>query len=287
MKNKNKEKELYNKIQVIFIKAYVIFLAFIGIASLFFITNVIVVWNIMPSIFIFIIAFNVAGQLFYFRKKLLKLFIHNKYKKLSSEEKSAEARKQIKKSATKVAIETMLSPWPMVDAIIVLVEVFQLFIVIKKIFSLKLGIKNSFIFLGQVTAALILAFQIEKYDKYIASGLRELLSNAFSNITAGITSKVGIELGKSISNASMISWLGFTLCNLAYEQEKSKKIDAELVKKLGEEAKKEARSIVWLKDISKEIGNKGRGKIYKAWDSSFKSSEQENAEIQNKVVVSD
>jgi len=258
MKSKKKEKDLYKNIQNIFEKAYVIFLILVGLSLLFFISNILVFWKAMPTIIIFIIIFNIAGQLFYFRKKIFKFFSFKEYKNFSSEEKKNASRKEIKKSATKVAIETMLSPWPMVDAVIVLTEVFYLFFMIKKIYSLKLGSRNSFIFFGQVTASLVLAFQMERYDKYIASALRTMMANAFGNITSGVLSKVGVEFGKSISNATMISWLGLTLCKLACEQEKSKKIDENLVRRLGEEAKKEARSLIseaWGKVIEKTEEN--------------------------------
>ena len=257
------QKDLFDKINRFFKNLYIIFTVSFVIILLFFISYFFVLWNAVPTIIIYIIGFNIAGQIVFDWKRVYNLFLKNEYAFASPEERDDEAKSLIKKVAAKVAVETMLSPWPIVDAIIVLLESSKLIFTIRKIYPSKFGIKNSFVISGQVIAALVLAFQMEKYDKYAQSALRNLLANSLSNITSSLISKFGVEIGKSFSNATMISWLGLTLYNVA--RANTKKVDEEKIIELGESAKKEARSKNWVFGIGKEMSKMGYQKCSSSW----------------------
>jgi hypothetical protein len=275
------QNNLYEKINRFFNNLYIIFTVSFIIILLFFISYFFVLWNAVPAIIIYIIVFNIAGQIVFDWKRVYNLFLKNEYAFASPEERDDEAKSLIKKVAAKVAVETMLSPWPIVDAIIVLIESSKLIFTIRKIYPSKFGLKNSFVIAGQVTAALVLAFQMEKYDKYAQSALRSLLANSLSNITSSLISKFGVEIGKSFSNATMISWLGLTLYNIA--RESSKKVNEEKIKELGESAKKEARSKNWIFGIGKEMSKMGYQKCSSSWqyfsEKFFEEPQKEGAEV--------
>ena len=92
-------------------------------------------------------------------------------------------------------------------------------------------------------------------------------------------SKFGVEIGKSFSNATMISWLGLTLYNVA--RENSKKMDEESIKEMGESAKKEARSKNWILGIGKEMSTMGYHKLSTSWKYfSEKLFEEKNEAVQ-------
>ncbi len=279
--NLENQNDLYKKINRFFKNLYIIFTVSFVIILLFFLSYFFVLWNAFPAIIIYIIVFNIAGQIVFDWKRVYNIFLKNEYAFASPEERDVEAKSLIKKVAAKVAVETMLSPWPIVDAIIVLVESSKLIFTIRKIYPSQFGIKNSFVISGQVIAALVLAFQMEKYDKYAQSALRNLLANSLSNITSSLISKFGVEIGKSFSNATMISWLGLTLYNVA--RENFKKVDEEKIKELGATAKKEARSKSWVFGIGKEMSKMGYQKCSSSWryfsEKLFEEPKKEGAEV--------
>ncbi len=93
-----------------------------------------------------------------------------------------------------------------------------------------------------------------------------MLANSLSNITSSLISKFGVEIEKSFSNATMISWLGLTLYNVAREN-----------------SKKEARSKNCFFGIGKEMSKMGYQKRSSSWryfsEKLFEKPKKEGAEV--------